>query len=164
MVFDRPFRLVALITPLLVRVQQHVERLILTFESVRRQLTTPVSAIRSISKGPTRAESAGPHPAQRSLRICRLQSSEPVSGTRRSSLELSASIPGCQSANHSCRRLRRWHAGSLFAQAFRRRLQVIGTHGIGLGGDHIDQLMFKKCSFLSGQGRTLAAGRLRPGN
>ena len=34
MVFDRPFRLVALITPLLVRVQQHVERLILTFESV----------------------------------------------------------------------------------------------------------------------------------
>ena len=33
MVFDRPFRLVALITPLLVRVQQHVERLILTFES-----------------------------------------------------------------------------------------------------------------------------------
>ena len=33
MVFDRPFRLVALITPLLVRVQQRVGRLTLTFES-----------------------------------------------------------------------------------------------------------------------------------
>ena len=47
---------------------------------------------------------------------------------------------------------------------FEEGFKVIGTHGIGLGGDHIDQLMFKNALSSSGQGRTLAAGRLRPGN
>ena len=67
MVFDRPFRLVALITPLLVRVQQHVERLILTFESVPKALTTPVSAIRSISKGPSKGGISWPSPCSKKL-------------------------------------------------------------------------------------------------
>lgn len=154
MVFDRPFRLVALITPLLVRVQQHVERLILTFESV------PKAADQACIGHPVNFE--GTEQGRNQLAITLLKEAYGYAGFSRQSLypePVAAALSYLHqypAASQQTILAVDFGGGTLdlcLLKRFEEGFKVIGTHGIGLGGDHIDQLMFKKLLFpLLGKG------------
>ena len=156
MVFDRAFRLVALITPLLLRIRKSIEQQIL--DGVSASVATdhacighPVNfegsaenrnraALGMLSEAYGYAEfvnqSYYPEPIAAALSYLHENQEQPA----QSQLLLAVDFGG----------------GTLDLCVIRREqsdFEVIATHGIGLGGDHIDQVMFKKLLFpLLGKG------------
>ena len=156
MVFDRAFRLVALITPLLLRIRKSIELQIP--DEVSASAATdhacighPVNfegnaenrnraALDMLSEAYGYAEfvnqSYYPEPIAAALSYLHENSEQ----SAQSQLLLAVDFGG----------------GTLDLCLIRREqseFEVIATHGIGLGGDHIDQVMFKKLLFpLLGKG------------
>ncbi len=147
MVFDQPFRLVALITPLLLRIRQGVE--------------SRTGGISDAHLGhPVNFEGRDAHRNQ--LALARLSEAYKYAGIRQQHF-YPEPIAAAASYLHT-------HpdqggdylltvdfgGGTLDLCVLRRyggHFDVAATHGIGLGGDHIDQLLFRKLLFpLLGEG------------
>lgn len=152
MVFNRPFRLVALITPLLVRIKKTIEEQSKTipdantnhacighpvnFEGQRQDKNT--AALSMLSEAYGYAEF-----------IEKSYYAEPIAAA--------LSYLHDNPAEQKERLLAvDFGGGTLDLCVLQHRegdYRVIATHGIGLGGDHIDQLLFKKLLFpLLGKG------------
>ena len=156
MVFDRAFRLVALITPLLLRIRKSIEPLISneTLDSTSSNhacIGHPVNfegnaenrnrtALEMLSEAYGYAkfvkQSYYPEPIAAALSYLHENPEQSI----HSQLLLAVDFGG----------------GTLDLCLIRReqsKFEVIATHGIGLGGDHIDQAMFRKLLFpLLGKG------------
>lgn len=156
MVFDRAFRLVALITPLLLRIRKSIELLVeqqsnSTADTHHACIGHPVNfegssenrnraALDMLSEAYGYAEfttqSYYPEPIAAALSY--------LHGTKEQSVDsqllLAVDFGG----------------GTLDLCLIRRKqsnFEVLATHGIGLGGDHIDQVLFKELLFpLLGKG------------
>ena len=148
MVFDRPFRLVALITPILLR--------------IRKTLTANV--------GPVDVGCAG-HPVnfegrdryRNKLALARLGEAYRYAGLSKAHF-YPEPIAAAVSFLHANPNTAGEHlltadfgGGTLdfcvLRRASRQRFEVVTTHGIGLGGDHIDQRLFRELLFpLLGKG------------
>jgi len=149
MVFDRPYRMVALMTPLLLRMRQTAER----------ALSNPVNRVH-VGR-PVNYEGTGAR--RNELAVGRLREAcrhagltrvvplpEPTAATL-SYLESSSVQPDLTLTFD-------FGGGTLDLCLLRRRLggfEVIATHGIALGGDRIDQRLFERLLFpLLGKGET----------
>ncbi|MBK52878.1 MAG: hypothetical protein CMQ45_10910 [Gammaproteobacteria bacterium] len=154
MVFDRPFRLVALVTPLLVRIQQSVEKLTRKFDS------DPKAADHACIGHPVNFE--GNEQGRNQLALTLLKEAYGYAGFSRRSL-YPEPVAAALSYLHQYPAVSQqtilavdFGGGTLdlcLLKRFEEGFKVIGTHGIGLGGDHIDQLMFKEILFpLLGKG------------
>jgi len=161
MVFDRPFRLVALITPLLLRIQRAVAATVRDLPATSSQ--------RSLSNRQTNHACIG-HPVN-------FEGSEQNSNT--TALDLLAEAYGYAEfqqqtfypepiaaalsylhdypiANEQLLLAVDFGGGTLDLCVLQRRgeeFSVLATHGIGLGGDHLDQTLFRELLFpLLGKG------------
>lgn len=156
MVFDRAFRLVALITPLFLRIKKSIDVL------VSRELSSPASTNHANIGRPVNFEGGGINRNQVALRMLseayeyaefstQTYYPEPIAAalsylhenpadTLQSETLLAVDFGG----------------GTLDLCVIRRErseFEVIATHGISLGGDHIDQILFRKLLFpLLGKG------------
>lgn len=154
MVFDRPFRLVALITPLLIRIRQGI---ILLQNSLG---ISPVSADHACIGHPVHFEGSGAEKNTTALGLLSESYGYAEFQTQRFYPEPIAAALSYMHENPEAA------AQSLLAVDFGggtldlcilkrqgNQFSVIATHGIGLGGDHIDQLMFRELLFpLLGKG------------
>ena len=149
MVFDQPFRLVALITPVLLR--------------IRKALEKEVGELGAVHIGhPVNFE--GKEHLRNRLALDRLGEAykyagiahqefypEPVAAAV-SFLNLHPEVEGERLLTLD------FGGGTLDFCVLRRvrdRFEVLATHGIGIGGDHIDQLLFRELLFpLLGKGET----------
>ncbi len=149
MVFEQPFRLVALITPLLLRMRQSLER--------------EVGALDYAHIGhPVNFEGRQQHRNQ--LALNRLGEAYKHAGVHNQNfypepIAAAVSYLHTQPGVHGDTLLTvDFGGGTLDLCVLRRRgkeFDVVATHGIGLGGDHIDQLLFRELLFpLLGQGET----------
>ncbi len=147
MVFDHPFRLVALITPILLHIRKSLNRMVGDFGAAH--LGHPVNfegrdefrnktALTRLSEAYRYAGVADQHfyPEPIAAAVSYLEANPRVSGEILFTLDFGGgTLDFCV--------LRR--AG--------RRFEVITTHGIALGGDHIDQRLFRELLFpLLGKG------------
>ena len=149
MVFDQPFRLVALITPVLLRMRQRIEHEVGTIDYAH--IGHPVNF-------------EGREEHRNQLALNRLGEAyrhagvptqnfypEPIAAAA-SFLHTQRGAPGDMLLTLD------FGGGTLDLCVLRRKGQdfdVVATHGIGLGGDHIDQLLFRQLLFpLLGQGET----------
>ncbi|MBL6744724.1 MAG: Hsp70 family protein [Pseudomonadales bacterium] len=154
MVFDRPFRLVALITPLLLRIQQRLVALI-----KERNLSAD-SAKHACIGHPVNFE--GSDQGRNQLALMLLREAYGYANFEQQSLypEPIAAALGYlhQNPNASQKTILAvdFGGGTLDLCVLRRTDQVfkvVTTHGVGLGGDHIDQLLFRELLFpLLGKG------------
>ena len=147
MVFDQPFRLVALITPILLRIRRSIEEQIGAFGSAH--LGHPVNF-------------EGRDKFRNDLALDRLSQAYKFAGVEQqefypepiaaaaSFLHLNKAVVG-----HTILTVD-FGGGTLDLCVLRRRgeeFSLVATHGIGLGGDHIDQILFRKLLFpLLGKG------------
>ncbi len=149
MVFDHPFRLVALITPLLLRMRQALQQQLGTVEASFGHLGHPVNF-----------EGRDPHRNQ--LALSRLGEAYKYAGVLEQKFypePIAAAVSflhsNPQAAGETLLTVD-FGGGTLDLCVLRHRDQhfdVVATHGIGLGGDHLDQLLFKALLFpLLGKG------------
>lgn len=146
LVFDHPFRLVALITPILLRIRKSIE--------------AQTGVIQSAHLGhPVNFEGRDHYRNQ--LALSRLSEAYRYAGVNRQSFypePIAAAASYLQTGNFSGETLLTvdFGGGTLDLCVLRRRadgFDVIATHGIALGGDHIDQRMFRELLFpLLGKG------------
>ncbi|MEX2469130.1 MAG: Hsp70 family protein [Pseudohongiellaceae bacterium] len=154
MVFDRPFRLVALITPLLLRIRESLTRLL-------QQLQQPAADHACIGH-PVNFEGSDGKRNSTALRL--LAEAYGYAGFERQSF-YPEPIAAALSYLHAHGREEHgeqtllavdFGGGTLDLCILRRRGQdfgVLATHGISLGGDHIDQALFRDLLFpLLGKG------------
>jgi len=156
MVFDRAFRLVALITPLLLRIRKSIELQIpsevaastdtdhacighpVNFEGSAENRNRAALDMLSEAYGYAEFVKQSYYPEPIAAALSYLHENQEQS--TQSQILLAVDFGG----------------GTLDLCLIRRKLsdfEVIATHGIGLGGDHIDQVMFKKLLFpLLGKG------------
>ena len=156
MVFDRAFRLVALITPLLLRIRKSIELQIpsgvsdsaatdhacighpVNFEGSAENRNRAALDMLSEAYGYAEFVNQSYYPEPIAAALSYLHENQEQSA--QSQLLLAVDFGG----------------GTLDLCVIRREqsdFEVIATHGIGLGGDHIDQVMFKKLLFpLLGKG------------
>jgi len=156
MVFDRAFRLVALITPLLLRIRRSIEQQIpnsvsasaatdhacighpVNFEGSAENRNQAALDMLSEAYGYAEFVNQSYYPEPIAAALSYLHENQEQSA--QSQLLLAVDFGG----------------GTLDLCVIRREqadFEVIATHGIGLGGDHIDQVMFKKLLFpLLGKG------------
>jgi hypothetical chaperone protein len=156
MVFDRAFRLVALITPLLLRIRRSIEQQIpdsvsasaatdhacighpVNFEGSAENRNRAALDMLSEAYGYAEFVNQSYYPEPIAAALSYLYENQEQSA--QSQLLLAVDFGG----------------GTLDLCVIRREqadFEVIATHGIGLGGDHIDQVMFKKLLFpLLGKG------------
>lgn len=156
MVFDRAFRLVALITPLLLRIRRSIEQQIpnsvsasaatdhacighpVNFEGSAENRNRAALDMLSEAYGYAEFVNQSYYPEPIAAALSYLHENQEQSA--QSQLLLAVDFGG----------------GTLDLCVIRREqadFEVIATHGIGLGGDHIDQVMFKKLLFpLLGKG------------
>ena len=149
MVFDQPFRLVALITPILLRIRKALEKEVGKLDMVH--IGHPVNF-------------EGKERLRNKLALDRLGEAykyagipgqefypEPVA-TAVSFLSLHPDVQGETLLTLD------FGGGTLdfcVLRKYRDRFEVLATHGIGMGGDHIDQLLFRELLFpLMGKGET----------
>ena len=141
MVFDHPFRLVALVTPLLLRIRQAIE--------------TEVGSMTDAHLGhPVNFEGRDKYSNQ--LALSRLGEAFGYAGIASRSFypePLAAAVSFLHtnpSADGETLLCLDFGGGTLDFCILRRRGQqfdVVATHGIGLGGDHLDQILFRKLLF-----------------
>ena len=156
MVFDRPFRLVALITPLLLRIRQATQTLV-------TQAKPPLDRdnCNHVCIGhPVNFEGIDEHRNQQAIGL--LAESYRYAGfdTRSYYPEPIAAALSYLHSNPSDAEETLlavdFGGGTLDFCIIKRQgsdFEVISTHGVGLGGDHIDQCLFKKLIFpLLGKG------------
>jgi hypothetical chaperone protein len=146
LVFDHPFRLVALITPILLR--------------IRRTIEAETGVVHSAHLGhPVNFEGRDDYRNQ--LALSRLAEAYRYAGVHRQNFypePIAAAVSYLQTGNFSGETLLTvdFGGGTLDLCVLRRRsdgFDVIATHGIALGGDHIDQRMFRELLFpLLGKG------------
>ena len=149
MVFDQPFRLVALITPILLRIRKALEKEVGELDMVH--IGHPVNF-------------EGKERLRNKLALDRLGEAykyagipdqefypEPVAAAV-SFLSLHPEVQGETLLTLD------FGGGTLdfcVLRKFRDQFEVLATHGIGMGGDHIDQLLFRELLFpLMGKGET----------
>ncbi len=147
MVFDHPFRLVALITPILLRMRQTIEKAVNTASYAH--LGHPVNF-------------EGREAHRNSLALNRLGEAYKHAGVT-GQVFYPEPIAAAASFLHANPGVAGEHlltvdfgGGTLDLCVLRRQgesFDVVATHGIGLGGDHIDQLLFRELLFpMLGQG------------
>lgn len=156
MVFDRAFRLVALITPLLLRIRKSIEAQIpdeaaatattdhacighpVNFEGSAQNRNRAALDILSEAYGYAEFVKQSYYPEPIAAALSYLHENQELSAQSQTLLAVD------------------FGGGTLDLCLIRRDqtdFQVIATHGIGLGGDHIDQVLFKKLLFpLLGKG------------
>ena len=149
MVFDQPFRLVALITPILLRIRKALEKEVGQLDTVH--IGHPVNF-------------EGRERLRNKLALDRLGEAyryagipgqefypEPVAAAV-SFLSLHPEMQGETLLTLD------FGGGTLdfcVLRKYRDQFEVLATHGIGMGGDHIDQLLFRELLFpLMGKGET----------
>ena len=149
MVFDQPFRLVALITPILLRIRKALEKEVGKLDIVH--IGHPVNF-------------EGKERLRNKLALDRLGEAykyagipgqefypEPVAAAV-SFLSLHPEVQGETLLTLD------FGGGTLdfcVLRKYRDQFEVLATHGIGMGGDHIDQLLFRELLFpLMGKGET----------
>ena len=149
MVFDQPFRLVALITPILLRIRKALEKEVGKLDMVH--IGHPVNF-------------EGKERLRNKLALDRLGEAykyagipgqqfypEPVAAAV-SFLSLHPEVLGETLLTLD------FGGGTLdfcVLRKYRDQFEVLATHGIGMGGDHIDQLLFRELLFpLMGKGET----------
>jgi hypothetical chaperone protein len=141
MVFDHPFRLVALITPLLLRIRKSIEADIGGFANAH--LGHPVNF-------------EGRDKFSNQLAMSRLGEAFGYAGVTQRSFypePIAASVSFLHAnpdAQGETVLSLDFGGGTLDFCLLRRRGQdfdVIATHGIGLGGDHLDQILFRQLLF-----------------
>lgn len=154
MVFDRPFRLVALVTPLLVRMRKTIE------EYLRENFTTHDRVNHACIGHPINFE--GKEKTHNAIALQRLGESahhaefekqtfypEPIAAA------VSYLFYNPETAGRTLLAVD-FGGGTLDLCVLKREgenFSVIATHGVGLGGDHIDQQLFKALVFpLLGKG------------
>ncbi len=149
MVFDRPFRLVALITPLLLRIHNTVQQYLKSLPGGQ----TPSSAHACIGH-PVNFEGRDEH--HNDIALQRLSESAMHAGFSEQSFypEPIAAAVSYLFSNPDARGKTLlavdFGGGTLdlcILQRQREDFQVIAIHGIGLGGDHIDQRLFRELIF-----------------
>lgn len=159
-VFNRPFRLVALITPQLLRVRETISAMLAKLHPpATRNARVPLANHACIGH-PVNFE--GHESDHNQLALERLQESYRYAGVTEQSF-----YPEPNAAALSYLFVNKQHqhqvvltvdfgGGTLDFCILRRNAtfyDVVATHGIGLGGDHIDQMMFRKILFpLLGKG------------
>ena len=141
MVFDQPFRLVALITPLLLRIRQSIEQ--------------RVGAVNAAHLGyPVNFE--GRDRFANDLALNRLGEAFNYAGIKTQHFfpePIAAAVSYLHSNPNAEGELLLtldFGGGTLDFCVLRRQgqdFEVVATHGIGLGGDHLDQLLFRKLLF-----------------
>lgn len=146
LVFDHPFRLVALITPILLRIRKSIEE--------------KTGVIASAHLGhPVNFE--GRDNFRNQLALSRLSEAYRYAGVHKQSFypePIAAAASYLQTGNISGETLLTvdFGGGTLDLCVLRRQgtdFDVMSTHGIALGGDHIDQRMFRELLFpLLGKG------------
>lgn len=154
MVFDRPFRLVALITPLLLRIQQSLVTLI-----SKRNLQADAAEHACIGH-PVNFE--GSDQGRNQLALTLLREAYGYANFEQQSLypePIAAALSYLHQnpdAHQKTILAVDFGGGTLDLCLLKRSDQVfkvVSTHGVGLGGDHIDQLLFKELLFpLLGKG------------
>ena len=154
MVFDRPFRLVAMITPLLLRIQQSLVALI-----NERNLSVD-SAKHACIGHPVNFE--GSDQGRNQLALTLLREAYGYANFEQQSLypePIAAALSYLhQNPNAGQKTILAvdFGGGTLDLCLLKRTDQVfkvVTTHGVGLGGDHIDQLLFRELLFpLLGKG------------
>lgn len=155
MVFDRAFRLVALITPLLLRIRKSIRSTLRKNSSIGSD-----SALHACIGHPVNFEGAENNRNSQALDFLseayghagfteQTYYAEPIAAA------LSYVHAHPQAAEQTLLAVD-FGGGTLDLCVLRRNhsdFEVIATHGIGLGGDHIDQLLFKELLFpLLGKG------------
>ncbi len=156
MVFDRPFRLVALITPLLLRIKKSIDL------TVSAQLSRPVSINHVCIGHPVNFEGSSAGRNQAALGMLSEACGYAEFPRQTCYPEPNAAALGYLHENPAISDVPQtllavdFGGGTLDLCVIRRaqtEFTVIATHGIGLGGDHIDQLLFKELLFpLLGKG------------
>ena len=141
MVFDHPFRLVALITPLLLRMRQSIE--------------ADVGSVRAANLGyPVNFE--GRDAFSNQLALSRLGEAFGYAGIKEQHFypePIAAAVSFLHSdadAQGETLLCLDFGGGTLDFCVLRRHGQnfsVVATHGIGLGGDHLDQILFRELLF-----------------
>lgn len=154
MVFDRPFRLVALITPLLLRIQQTVQGVFaqqlrvdaqtnhacighpVNFEGSQKLRNENALALLSESYGYAEFTEQSFYPEPNAAALSYLHANPDAQQHTLLAVDFGGgTLDLCL--------LQRDHEG----------YAVIATHGVGLGGDHIDQMLFREVLFpLFGKG------------
>lgn len=151
MVFDHPFRLVALITPLLLRMKNAIAQEIGSGAVAQAHLGHPVNF-------------EGRDEYRNKLALSRLGEAYKYAGVAGQSF-YPEPIAAAASFLHAHPQVAGEHlltvdfgGGTLDLCVLKRQgqqFEVVTTHGIGLGGDHIDQLLFRALLFpMLGQGET----------
>jgi|TARA_B100001057_G_scaffold151355_2_gene151301 hypothetical chaperone protein len=141
MVFDHPFRLVALITPLLLRIRQSIE--------------ADVGSVSGANLGyPVNFE--GRDAFSNQLALSRLGEAFGYAGVKEQHFypePIAAAVSFLHSnadAQGETLLCLDFGGGTLDFCVLRRQGQsfsVVATHGIGLGGDHLDQILFRELLF-----------------
>jgi hypothetical chaperone protein len=167
MVFDQPFRLVALITPLLLRMAQSIERDYGSIGPVHlghpvnfegREMHKNRLALSRLGEAYKYAgveyQSFYPEPVAAAVSF--LHSQPDIDGEHLLTLDFGGgTLDFCVLARERAH-LKRNSGSSLdsgLSSGLKMGFKVVATHGIGLGGDHIDQLLYRKLLFpLFGQG------------
>ncbi len=156
MVFDRAFRLVALITPLLVRIRKSIDLL------VSKRASNSAAANHVCIGHPVNFEGGGVNRNYTALSMLSeaygyaefsIQSFYPEPNA--AALSYLHQNPASNDESQTLLAVD-FGGGTLDLCVIRRaqtEFKVIATHGIGLGGDHIDQVLFKQLLFpLLGKG------------
>lgn len=152
MVFDRPFRLVALITPLLLRIRRTVTETL--------KLPSPAELSHACIGHPVNFEGGGGERNQVALERLDEACSHAGIRSRRFYPEPAAAalsyLHGSRGQDNRLVLTVDFGGGTLDLCILRRSgdsFEVAATHGIGLGGDHIDQCLFRALLFpLLGKG------------
>ena len=154
MVFDRPFRLVALITPLLLRIQRSVRQVF------AQQLHIEAPSNHACIGHPVNFEGSQNRRNENALAL--LSESYGYADFNEQSFypEPNAAALSYLHANPDARQQTLlavdFGGGTLDLCVLQREQEdyvVVATHGVGLGGDHIDQLLFREILFpLFGKG------------
>ena len=141
MVFDQPFRLVALITPLLLRIRQSIEQRVGSINAAH--LGYPVNF-------------EGRDQFANDLALNRLGEAFNYAGVKNRDFypePIAAAVSYLHANPHAAGETLLtldFGGGTLDFCVLRRHGQdfsVVATHGIGLGGDHLDQLLFRRLLF-----------------
>jgi len=150
MVFQKPFRLVALITPILLRIRKTISRKLM-------DLALDSEAAQAACLGhPVNFE--GRDADHNNIALNRLSEAYAYAGIRKQSYypEPTAATQSYLYANpFDTRNLILtvdFGGGTLDFSVLKRReseFDVIGIHGVALGGDHIDQCLFRSIFFRS---------------
>ena len=148
LVFDHPFRLVALITPILLHIRKQIQKI-----SAERCTQARVGH-------PVNFEGREPHRNRTALaRLGEAYRHAGISDPRPYPEPIAAAaryLHGRPRQDGECLLTVDFGGGTLDFCMLRRRgdrFAVVATHGIALGGDHIDQLLFRKMLFpLLGKG------------